>query len=100
FEHVQPNSGMAYVVILHLSPDYSSKLAEILSRSTELPVTQVEKKTKMEPDHVYVIAPNHHLQMEDGSILILKDQKEEDRRAPVVIFSVRWQSLMVSMLSA
>ena len=30
FEKVAKKSGMAYVVILHLSPDYESKLAEVL----------------------------------------------------------------------
>ena len=30
FEHVPPDSGITYVVILHLSPEHDSQLAEIL----------------------------------------------------------------------
>ncbi|HVW98909.1 MAG TPA: chemotaxis protein CheB, partial [Candidatus Babeliaceae bacterium] len=41
FEKVPPNSGMAYVVILHLSPDHDSKLAEVLQGTTIMHVTQV-----------------------------------------------------------
>ena len=39
FEHVTIDSGMAYVVILHLSPEYESRLPEVLQRSTSVPVT-------------------------------------------------------------
>jgi hypothetical protein len=30
FENVPADSGVAYVVILHLSPDHESRLAEVL----------------------------------------------------------------------
>jgi chemotaxis response regulator CheB len=30
FENVPENSGIAYVVILHLSPDHDSRLAQVL----------------------------------------------------------------------
>src|ERR1043166_4342322 len=51
-------SGIAYIVILHLSPDYESKLAEILQAVAKIPVSQVREPVKIEPDHVYVIPPN------------------------------------------
>ena len=38
FERVPADSGMAYVVILHLSPKHDSKLAEILQVSAAIPV--------------------------------------------------------------
>ena len=37
FAHVPAQSGMAYVVILHLSPNHDSQLAEILQLTTEMP---------------------------------------------------------------
>ena len=39
FEHVPENSGTAYVVILHLSPEHDSRLAEVLQVVTTMPVT-------------------------------------------------------------
>lgn len=47
FSNVPPGSGIAWVVILHLSPDYESRLAEVLQGSTPLPVTQVREATKV-----------------------------------------------------
>jgi len=44
FEHVPEKTNMVYVIILHLSPDYDSQLAEILQRVASIPVTQVTEK--------------------------------------------------------
>ncbi|MGN6568242.1 MAG: chemotaxis protein CheB, partial [Flavipsychrobacter sp.] len=86
FQSVPANPGMAYVVILHLSPDHDSQLAQVLQHATQLPVTQVQQRTKVEPNHVYVIPPDQHLVMSDNHILVSKNADIEDRRAPVDIF--------------
>ena len=86
FRNVPANSGMAYVVILHLSPEHESILAEILQNVAAVAVTQVKEKVKIEPDHVYVIPPNKHLTMQDGFIIVSLNTEIEDRRAPVDIF--------------
>ena len=86
FENVPADSGIAYVVILHLSPDHDSQLAQVLQAVTPIPVSQVLEKTKIEPNHAYVIPPNQHLTMEDEHILVSPNLYVEDRRAPVDIF--------------
>jgi PAS domain S-box-containing protein len=86
FEHVPAGSGIAYVVILHLSPTHDSKLAEVIRISAKIPVQQVVEKVKIAPDHIYVIPPNQHLTMEDGHINVSPNMQLEDRRAPIDIF--------------
>jgi len=86
FHHVPAKSGIAYVVILHLSPDHDSRLAQVLQTTTKMPVKQVNEKEKVQPDHVYVVPPNQHLTMQDGSIIVSPNIQIEDRRAPVDIF--------------
>lgn len=86
FEHVPANSGVAYVVILHLSPEHDSRLAEVLQGACTLPVSQVLKEVRVEPDHVYVIPPDKHLTMSDGYIEVSHNISIEERRAPVDIF--------------
>jgi two-component system CheB/CheR fusion protein len=86
FLNVKEDSGIAYVVILHLSPDHDSKLAEVLQQTTTLPVFKVTEKINVEPNHVYIVPPNQHLLMQDGSIDATPNITIEDRRAPVDIF--------------
>lgn len=86
FENVPEKSGMAYVVILHLSPDHDSRLAEVLQQTTLMPVMQVTRSVTIRPDHVYVIPPNQSLSMRDGSLVLSDVTRIEERRAPVDIF--------------
>ena len=86
FSHVPARTGMAYVVILHLSPDHDSQLAEVLQRASLLPVTKVERRVRVEADHVYVIPPNKSLTIRDGHIDVSDITSSEVRRAPVDIF--------------
>ena len=85
FAHMPPDGPVAFVVILHLSPDYESHLAEVLQTATSMPVRKVTGETALEPRHVYVIPPNQHLEVA-GTQLDLAPMTAEDRRAPVDLF--------------
>jgi two-component system, chemotaxis family, CheB/CheR fusion protein len=85
-ERLPTDSGIVCVVVLHLSPKHVSSLAEVLSTSTTLPVTQVDERVAVEPNHVYVIPPNRSLRMVDGSLEVSEVTSFEERRAPVDIF--------------
>src|SRR5580765_2438165 len=86
FANVPRDSNIAYIVILHLSPEHESKLAEVLQNAANIPVSQVNKETKIEPNHVYVVPPNKSLGIEDGHITVRPIKGVEERRAPVDIF--------------
>jgi two-component system CheB/CheR fusion protein len=61
FSRMQTRSGMAFVVAAHLDPTQESHLVDLIGRRTELSVVQVEDSMPVEPDHVYVIAPDQEL---------------------------------------
>ncbi|NML17354.1 CheR family methyltransferase [Azohydromonas caseinilytica] len=68
FEHMPGAPGMAFVVVLHLSPEHESSAAAILQRSTRMPVQQVTQRLRLEQDQVYVIAPGMQLSLDDGHL--------------------------------
>ena len=86
FQHAPADPLIAYVIILHLSPDHDSQLAQVLQAVTRLPVAQVTEKVAVAPGHIYVVSPNQHLTMEAGFIVPSPNLRVEDRRAPVDIF--------------
>ncbi|MDF5711207.1 MAG: chemotaxis protein CheB [Nostoc sp. S4] len=62
-----PNdTGMAFVLVQHLSPEHKSMLSEILSNSTQMPVHEVHDGMLVEPNHVYVIPPNKNMSISQG----------------------------------
>ena len=86
FEHVPVDSGMAYVAILHMSPEHESSLAEVLQASARIPVTTVVDRERVQPNHVYVVSPRQSLSMSDGYLVQSPISRVEERRAPVDIF--------------
>ena len=86
FARVTKDSGIAYVVILHMSPEHESRLAEVLQATSLIPVTQVRERVKVMPNHVYVIPPNQNLAMTDGHLTLTHMIGVEERRSPVDLF--------------
>ncbi len=65
-----PNSGLSFVIIQHLSPDYKSLMADILGKDTEMMVLQAENGMAIEPDTVYLIPPKNNMTIRDGRLLL------------------------------
>ncbi|MES2789687.1 MAG: chemotaxis protein CheB [Planctomycetota bacterium] len=65
------DTGMAFVLVQHLAPTHSSALAEILSRVTKMPVTEVRDESIVQPNHVYVIPPDRSLVTKLGTLQLL-----------------------------
>ncbi|HEX7241094.1 MAG TPA: chemotaxis protein CheB, partial [Longimicrobiaceae bacterium] len=85
FESVPADSGMAYVVIMHLDPERESRIAAILQDRTPVPVTQVTRTTTVEADRVYVIPPGYDLEMVDTAIRVLA-RSDHPQHSPVDLF--------------
>jgi two-component system CheB/CheR fusion protein len=81
--HVPADSGLAFVVVVHLSPDHESHLAELLQPHVRFPVEQVSETTPLEPNHVYVIPPNANLSTIDTHLRLSKLEVRRQERAPI-----------------
>jgi two-component system, chemotaxis family, CheB/CheR fusion protein len=66
--HLDPNLGMAYVLIMHLSPNHKSALAEIMQSKTRMPVHTVVDGMELKANHVFVIPPNTFMSVVDGHL--------------------------------
>ena len=86
FENMPAANGMAFVVILHLSPKHESNAAEILQRVTKMPVIQVAEPTAIEASHVYVIPPSHDLSMNDGHLQLSEPARVRGMPASIDLF--------------
>ena len=57
---------MALVFVLHQDPKHESTLAQVLARSTNLPVEVIRNGMKVNADHLYVAPPNAQVSIENG----------------------------------
>jgi len=82
-DHVPPDSGFAFVVVVHLSPNHESHLAELLQPNVRFPVEQVCGTVPLEPNHVYVIPPNANLSAIDTHLRLSELEARRQERAPI-----------------
>ncbi len=66
-----PDTGMGFIIVQHLSPDHASSLAEILGRSTTMPVCEVREEPEVKANHVYVIPPGRSMLIAEGRLRLL-----------------------------
>ena len=83
FRAVPPDSGTAFVVVQHLAPDHPSTLAALLSRTTRLPVIQVDQDVAVAPDAVYVIRPNATLTLAKRRLHVGVPDEPRGQRNPI-----------------
>ncbi|HMB92621.1 MAG TPA: chemotaxis protein CheB, partial [Rhodothermales bacterium] len=84
FSHLPETPGMAFVVIVHLSPEHESQMAALLQQHTAMPVVQVNGPVHVEAGHVYVIPPGKDLTITDSHLHLSK--RSQNRHAPINLF--------------
>src|SRR6187551_707919 len=63
FAAMPADSGMAFIVVQHLSPDFKSLMDELLARRTAMPVCRVEEGMPIRPNAVYLIPPRKDMKI-------------------------------------
>lgn len=86
FSIMPAQSGMAFVVIQHLAPDYKSLMAELLARLTVMPVVRAEQDMQVLPNHVYLIPPRFNLVISGGKLELTPPPAGKTLNLPIDIF--------------
>jgi two-component system, chemotaxis family, CheB/CheR fusion protein len=86
--HLPTDTGMAFVLIQHLDPNYKSLLTEILATKTQMPVSQVLDGTTVEPNQVYIIPPNTKMTLVSGVLKLTPREKVYGKYMPGDAFLV------------
>jgi two-component system CheB/CheR fusion protein len=86
FKAVPAQNGMAFVVVTHLPPDRESLLAEILGRSTKMPVVNATDAKTVEAQHVYVLPASAILTIREGQLRLRRTSAADRERTPIDVF--------------
>lgn len=65
-DHTPSDTGIAFVVVQHLSPNHKSFMVELLAKHTPMKVIGIEDGMPVGPNRVYVMPPNKSLSIRDG----------------------------------
>ena len=73
----------AVLAVIHVSPHGPGRLAEILQRRTALRVSWAQDDLAIEPGHVYIAPPDHHLIVEEGRMRLTQAAPEHHSRPAI-----------------
>jgi two-component system CheB/CheR fusion protein len=74
---------MAFVVVSHQASTGQSLLPEILAKTTDMPVSEIDGETRVEPNHVYVTPRGHSVTVHEAVLAI--EPIGEPSRVPLPI---------------
>jgi two-component system CheB/CheR fusion protein len=83
FDRVPAQSDIAFVVIVHLSPEHKSHLADLLQPHVQFPVQQVTQTTPLEPNRAYIIPPNANIDAIDTHLRLSEFGEPRGHRTPI-----------------
>lgn len=80
------DTGMSFIFIQHLEPTHESKLSEIFSKYTHMPVQQINSLTKVKRDHIYVIPPGKYISIKERNLTLSEREKTDGLFLPIDYF--------------
>src|ERR1043165_3977595 len=86
FAHLPTDTGMAFVVLQHLSPDFKSVMDELLARRTQLRVRQAEHDMAVEPNTVYLLPPMKEMIIRQRRLLLNDKDPRVALTLPIDLF--------------
>ncbi|MBJ6724686.1 chemotaxis protein CheB [Geomesophilobacter sediminis] len=86
FDNTPADTGMAFVVIQHLSPDFKSLMDDLLSRHTSMSIHRVVNGVELQPDRIYLIPPKSHMTVSNGKLYLTEKNLSQHNELPIDIF--------------
>jgi two-component system CheB/CheR fusion protein len=86
FEQMPADTGLAFVVVQHLSPDFKSLMDELLSRRTEIAIHRVEDGMLVEANAMYLIPPKKEMIISGGRLLLTDKDPATGLSLPIDAF--------------
>ena len=68
FRNLPTDTGMAFVVLQHLSPDFKSMMYELLGRDTSMAIHRAEDGMHVSANSVYLLPPRKEMIIADGRL--------------------------------
>ncbi|RKS50537.1 two-component system CheB/CheR fusion protein [Gillisia mitskevichiae] len=86
FEGIPAKDTNSYIVIQHLSPDFKSMMGELLEKSTDLSIEEIEENTEISPGTIYLIPTSSNLIIQNGRLQLVDKPKGQKLNLPIDMF--------------
>ncbi|MCB2195226.1 MAG: PAS domain-containing protein [Bacteroidetes bacterium] len=86
FSKMPSDTGLAFVVVQHLSPDHKSMMNELLAKYSRMEISVASDGMEVKANHIYLIPPGKNLTIFHQKLFLTKIIKERRINLPIDIF--------------
>ena len=86
FDNTPYDSGMAFVIIQHLSPDFKSQMDKLLSHHTGMTIQKVVDNIVLEPNTIYLNVSMTQMEVKDRELLVTNISQKQHVELPINVF--------------
>jgi two-component system CheB/CheR fusion protein len=86
FDNIPANTGMAFVIVQHLSPTFKSVMDELLQKHTRMHVQHAKNNIRLKPNNIYLNPKEKNIIIEDGCIKYVDKTTELPLNLPIDFF--------------
>ena len=86
FDNISSETGMAFVIIQHLSPTFKSLMNELLSKHTTMRIVTAQNGMKMNPNTIYLNPKEKNLVVQDKKLVTLDREVAGVLNLPIDLF--------------
>ena len=83
FRSMPADTGMAFVIIQHLSPNFDSMMDELLRRQTKMQVHMVQDGVEVQANSVYLIPSGKEMIVSNGRLLLTDKDPRDGLSLPI-----------------
>ncbi len=83
FAEMPADTGMAFVVVQHLSPDFRSLMDELIARHSDMPVRLAEDGVLVQANHVYLMPPKKEMIIRDRRLILTDKDPSQGLSLPI-----------------
>ncbi len=86
FDNMPSGSGIAFVVIQHLSPDHKSIMGSLLEKHTKMKVLEAKNGTKVTANCIYLNPPTTNMSIINGTLRLMERGSSPALHLPIDFF--------------
>ncbi|MBO6620527.1 MAG: PAS domain-containing protein [Balneola sp.] len=85
FKQIPSDTGMAFVIVQHLSPDFESLMPELLSKHTSMEIITAVDKLELLPNRIYLNERTKNLHIKGNKLYLLDKGPKSNLNLPIDI---------------
>ncbi len=86
FDSIPDDTGAAFVVVQHLSPNFNTLMDELLARHSNMTVKLADDGEHLKQNHVYVMRPNRNIMVAEGRLFLNEIHRTTHPNLPIDLF--------------